>query len=774
MLMRKFFGLTGLLIFLLICSMAWAGTIKGKITDLSTEEPIAGAKISVEGKDKSVHADENGEYEVQGVSGDVNLAVRATGYRQEKRKVTVPADGEVAADFSMELSGAQTMEEMVVTDRKLVDEAPQTSSHSFTIDEVKDNAGAFQDVAKAMKTLPGVVSNSDFSADMYVRGSENYENLIMIDGFWFLNPYHFGAGLSVINTDLVDKFTFYTGGFPAQYPFASGSILDVKYKDGNKERTSGSAEISLLSADGYVAGHISKTSTWIVSARRSYFDYLMKILDMQDVMIPVFSDLFVKMTYDPAPAWRFDFMALRSEDGVTAKLPDNPTPVKEGKIYYHNLTNNFFLNVQFSPNKYFMSSTSGSVQFMDTDANVSESSTPLNVNSKARVWYTSEDVTVAVPRNVIKAGLDYARLDLDLVGRILFTDFVPGGRFSGEMTSMEGNYKHNNPLLFYGGYAQDEVEILKDRWRINAGVRLDHYESNGEGTDFSPRVSSSWTVHPGTVIRAAWGIYYVPPFNILATDKTYGNPNLRSEKSTHYVVGLDQAIKDDMMLRVEGYFKEFDDLQFQEWNMSSIKLGNMEIPLPNPATDINWFNSGYGQAAGIEIFFQKKKGGWWDGWLSYTLGEVIYNDGLGQYGYFAPFQDQRHTLNLVANFRPTDLWVFSFDFSLASGRPYTPIIGWKKQFSETFFEVWQPVFGRINSVRYPTRHKLDIRVEKLWRLPRKVDLSAFAEVYNVYNQRNVYTYFYGPSETDPGRGVPVRKTVYDLPIIPFTGVKVDF
>jgi hypothetical protein len=71
---------------------------------------------------------------------------------------------------------------------------------------------------------------------------------------------------------------------------------------------------------------------------------------------------------------------------------------------------------------------------------------------------------------------------------------------------------------------------------------------------------------------------------------------------------------------------------------------------------------------------------------------------------------------------------------------------------------------RINTLRYPAYHRLDVRVEKRLAFGRWT-LDASLDVQNVYNRRNVYYRYW-----DDGR----ERTVYYFPIVPFVGLRAGF
>jgi len=759
---------------LLVCAApAWAGGLKGAVID---EEgvPLFGVQISVSGTDVVAFTDENGEYQLPALpAGEVKLTFFTDGYREKEITVQTPEEGDLVLDVQMELAQETYIgDELVVTGQTPIDQSPQTSAHTFTREEIEDNAGAFQDITKAIQQLPGIVSDTDFTSDMYVRGSQSWENLIVLDGQLLANPYHFGVGLSIINTDLVDQFTFYAAGFPAQYPFATGSVLDVTYRDGNRDHVDGELDVSMLSASAVATGPAGDKITWILSGRRSYYDYMLRLLDWTDVPIPVFSDALLRGSYEPNDMHRFVLLVMRNQDGARASIDEeNPSVVDEGSGYYEQITQVYGLDYKFLPLSWFFSRTMLSYQIINADGSITSTTDSFYGKAQVNGFYINQEVQFDVGRQVIKGGGVYGRVDLDAGARFPLSEYVPGARFANEQTTYTIEFSDDKPKVLYGFYLQHEAEVIPNRLRTNIGSRLDRYMATKRGWVFGPRASMSTNLAAHSVLKVAWGVYYMPPYASFMTDEDLGNPNLRSEKSTHYVVGLEQGLGEQMMLRVESYYKDFEDQIYQTLSPNSDLLDQLGIVMEGEIPQIDYANSGYGKAMGVEVFFQKKLSGWWDGWLAYSFGEVRYNDGQGRFGWYYPMHDQRHTLALVANFRPLENWVFSGSFRLTSGRPYTEVEGWTEAFPETFFRYWQANNGELNAARFPFYHRLDLRIERTWRVHPRIDLTAFFEVYNVYNQRNLWGYYY---ENEEGLEKPKRQPIYQLPIIPFAGVKSTF
>jgi hypothetical protein len=102
-------------------------------------------------------------------------------------------------------------------------------------------------------------------------------------------------------------------------------------------------------------------------------------------------------------------------------------------------------------------------------------------------------------------------------------------------------------------------------------------------------------------------------------------------------------------------------------------------------------------------------------------------------------------------------------FRLASGNPYSPVIGASY---DAVNDDYTPTFGRTNAKRMPLFHQLDLRIDKKWQW-RYLALTAYLDVQNVYNAKNVEFYVYSYNYCQRG-------AVNSLPIIPSIGMKLEY
>jgi hypothetical protein len=89
-----------------------------------------------------------------------------------------------------------------------------------------------------------------------------------------------GGPAGIINVDLVREVNFYSGAFPANTGNALSSIFDMKQIDGNKDHLKFKGSIGASDLALTLDGPLSKNTTFIASARRSYLQFLFAALKL--------------------------------------------------------------------------------------------------------------------------------------------------------------------------------------------------------------------------------------------------------------------------------------------------------------------------------------------------------------------------------------------------------------------------------------------------------------------------------------------------------------
>jgi hypothetical protein len=168
------------------------------------------------------------------------------------------------------------------------------------LQEIEKSPGANRDISRIVQSYPGVAfSPAGYRNDLIVRGGAPSENRFYLDGVEIPNINHFstqgasGGPVGIINADLIREVNFYTGAFPAERGNAMSSVLDFKLRDGDLEKNSLKATLGASEASLTSNGHLSEKTTYLVSLRQSYLQFLFKALGLP--FLPTYTDAQFKL-----------------------------------------------------------------------------------------------------------------------------------------------------------------------------------------------------------------------------------------------------------------------------------------------------------------------------------------------------------------------------------------------------------------------------------------------------------------------------------------------
>jgi len=168
--------------------MATAQTAKlrGKVFDTSGE-PVPGTVIRV--AQQTTICDGEGVYELVLTPGTYWVIARSIGHRQDSIRIDIQANENLIRNFRLKL------ENEILTGVDVIDERSREDS-KIDIDArmLEFQSGPNTGVEGLIKTLPGVVSNSELSSQYSVRGGNFDENLVYVNGIEIYRPFLARAG----------------------------------------------------------------------------------------------------------------------------------------------------------------------------------------------------------------------------------------------------------------------------------------------------------------------------------------------------------------------------------------------------------------------------------------------------------------------------------------------------------------------------------------------------------------------------------------------------
>ena len=164
-----------------VTAMAQSGTLRGKVVDAETGEPLIGATVTVKGI-KTV-TDIDGAFVVKGVGGAKEVSVQYIGYKQKTVKVDDGAKGELGS-IAMKTDG-QVLGDVVVTSQVAVARKTPVAVSQVPMSFIEEKIGT-QEFPEILKSTPGVHANKEGGgygdSEIYMRGFDNSNIAVMVNG----------------------------------------------------------------------------------------------------------------------------------------------------------------------------------------------------------------------------------------------------------------------------------------------------------------------------------------------------------------------------------------------------------------------------------------------------------------------------------------------------------------------------------------------------------------------------------------------------------------
>lgn len=718
-------------------------TLSGKILDGETGETIIGASVNLPSRNIGSVSNEYGFYSLQ-VPGEDSILVEFShvGFQPRQYRLFLREDRQL----DVELSTGVQLEEVVVRASSFKE---QLRSTEMSVEELSTREAKLipvllgeSDILKAIQLKPGIPSGAEGTTGLFVRGGGNDQNLIVLDEAIVYNANHLFGFFSTFNTDAVKDLKIYKGGFPAQYGGRLSSVIDVKLKEGNNKKLSGSGGIGLIASRLTLEGPIRKDkSSFIVSGRRTYVDLFTRLFNNANAGDPDFDpipnyyfyDLNTKINFDLGEKDRLFLSGYFGRD-VFGFADD----FFNFDFDWGNATGTARWNHLFNP-RLFANTT---LTFSDYQYNIENRFTgfSLRLGSKIRDINLKSDFYYAVNnRHTIRFG-----------GNVTYHGFTVGRLRAGSDDGV-ANFSAGQDFdgLEVGAYLSDEM-TLSEQLKVQLGFRLSGFYNSGQWyLRPEPRFSARWTPRERLSLKASYArmnqyLHLVSNAGVaLPTDIWYPSTNrVAPQNADQWAIGVSYLLNDQLLFNWEGYYK---------------RLGNQIEFVDGAALFANdrleeEFAIGKGEAYGLEWSIEKKEGRL-TGWIGYTLafvrrGEFVPLSPEAQFlqeGYFSPIYDRRHDLSVVGIWELSRRLTATATFVYGSGD-----LRWLPPGRFTFQDVYGGEFESVvphyldrNNFRLPPYHRLDLGLVIKF-FPKWGESNLTLSVVNAYDRRNTFFIFLEP------------------------------
>ena len=713
--------------------------------DKASRQPLEFINVLVLGLGRGGVTDAEGHFNIGEVPpGIYRLQASAVGYKT----ILTPEYIVSTKDLTIQIETEENLTELegvtVTASPFRRDPESPVGLRIIGLQEIEKSPGANRDISRIVQSYPGVAfSPAGYRNDLIVRGGSPSENRFYLDGVEIPNINHFstqgasGGPVGIINADLIREVNFYTGAFPTDRGNAMSSVLDFKLRDGDMERNSlkatlGASEVSLASN-----GHIGKKTSYLVSVRQSYLQFLFDMLGLP--FLPTFTDAQFKLKtrfnanneLTILGLGGIDNMKLNTKlDGEKAEyiLSYLPKIQQEtftlGAVYRHYagihvqsvVVSHSYLN---NRNTKYLNNDESSADNLFLKLRSVEQET------KFRIENTS---TFGNWKINFGANLDYSQYTNTTFQRV----YIDEGRTF--------DYHTYLGMWRWGIFGTINYATTDERFTASLGVRTDanNFSSGmkGMGDQLSPRLSLSYRLTDGLYLSGNAGLYYqLPPYTGLGFKDNNGawvNKYLRYMSVSQESLGLSWHPGNTFELSAEGFYKQYDKIPF------SIADG---IPLACKGNDYGVIgnealsSTAQGRAYGIEILMK---------WLiakklnlasSFTLFKSEYRNNK-QSEYIASAWDNRYIFNMSGTYNFPHNWSLGMKISCIGGAPYTPYDVEKSSLVTAWNAQGRPYYDytKYNTGRLPAFGQLDVRVDKTFYLKRCM-LGFYIDLQNVTNSK---------------------------------------
>lgn len=644
-----------------------------------------------------------------------------------------------------------------------------SSGISVDVNELKKipNLMGDSDPFKALQYMGGISQAGEASANINVRGGDNDQNLILLNGSQVESPTHILGLFSIFNPELIDQMRYYKSGIPAEYGGRLSSVIDIRNNVQTPDKTEIAGNLGILASRISVKTSINKDVAVYAALRMSYLGaVVMPALVCLGIDPKLaqnnfeFYDTNLGFNYKLSAATRLSGHFYAGNDRLEVSS-NSKFAIEDNTSSWGNRVGGVQLSHVFTP--VFSMIHSFNVSNFNMATRLNWLNAPYNVNSDRTTYNYKSDFILIANNHNIKTGFDF------MVANLLPFAF---------------NKETNDTLNFSLKYNQftNIALYFRDEWEkgpllinagIRAGVHLKHpdrlYNTSMRIKDLmsteklytaiEPRFFSRLMLNEASSLKISASKHFQfsnrvqlinlgLPVEIFVSASEWVKPS----SLWHFSGGYFRSLNDNKWeFSVEAYYKSFANL---------LEYGGKLNDLMTEHNIERLLFRGRAYAYGSE-FMLRKNYGKFTGWFNYTLGWNFrqfdeINNGLP---YLAT-NDRRHDMSLIGIYQVNDKLTLSATYVYATGSRLNLPRSWYIVDGNVVLE-----YSKHNSFVMPDYHRLDLSL--VYKLPvwHKINSELNISIYNVYNRANPFMVYY-KTVADEGNFDYQIKMHYLIPILP--------
>ena len=768
-------------------------TINGYTTDSNTGEKLIFTNIYLSDFSRGTVSNEYGFYSIKIPKGKQELVFSYLGY--ENYKIDLDIQKDIDLNIVLKPKPARILHEVLITDSKLQNKRVIFfEPERISIDRIGKMVNFFgeEDIMRFTYTKPGVLTGSDGLGGMHVRGGNAGENLIMLDGVPVYNAQHAMGLFSVFNPSAIKDSKLIKSFFPARYSGGLSSVMDIRTRDGNKNRTTGEVQAGLLSFKVLLEGPLTKgKSSYLIGFRRTFFDIWHQSLSdflssdtKQRNFTYYFYDFNIKTDFKLNKNNNLTISLYTGSDNLTNKTNEYLSVRRDTISTINNNEwkwGNLLLSLQWNYKAGRKAIINNTVFY--SKYNLKSYSYDVNLFNKidllffynGRIFdskiqdlgYKIDIDYFAAKRHKLKFGLVAINHKLSPLVYInpLVLNKVPDNIPKSTQIRREID-SYNDKNIESRVYFEDKINFSKTTG-INAGVNLVFYKtgiiSQSKNYFFiEPRISFNQKLSKSSIFTIS--IAKLSQQIHTMTNNGLGLPNeiflpstflLKPEEVWHFNTGLHFDVTSKSSFEMEAYYKTAT-------NLVSHKEGSYFI-LSKDSDWQNYIPVGKGRMWGIESqWIMDSK--WFKFWFNYTWSRSQRSfDDIITGKWFEYRFARLHNFNFTSVLRITNKINLFLTAIYGSGNPYT--------LPTQLTPDNRLLYEEKNNWHLPAYERLDIGMET--RIATgKINQDLKFGIYNVLNRANPYYVTF--SLKDKKLLNSNFKEVYLFPFLPSISYKIQF
>ena len=731
----------------------------GTIRDSATGETLPSASVTVVGSAAGAVSNAYGYYVLNLPAGEHQVQWSYMGYGSQRQNIVLT--GDMMLDVELKTENRTMGEVEIIANRSARPPVVAGVDVSrITAAEIRRMPALLgePDALRSLHTLPGVQVSHHGSVNMSVRGGSYSQNMVMLDEAPVFNPSHVLGFVSSFNPDAISTVDLYKG-VPARYGSMLSSVVDIRMKEGSRERLGVAGGVGLISSRLAVESPILQGRGSVMASGR--------------------------YCYAGLTAWGICELA-----NLSSRISIRQPVTRSNKLWFYdlNLKANYTID---SRNRVYLSGYNGFDQFFLPNFSGEYMLEWGNLNGTFR-WNHIVNPSLFINTSLIASRFGYSnyllndgqdyRWDASLRQIELKSDadhtltnqlklryglsLTHYGIRPGDISPRRANspatpFSLEKERSFETGlYAEADWEALP-RLHLSGGVRLSTFSNIGPGVEYTfhpytrypvdsviygrgrfmrtfanlnPRATISYSFGEGHTLKVSYAnmVQYLHK----ASNSTLGMPtdiwfaanNVAPPQLAHqFSAGYSYTWGKGYTASIEPYYKRmYRQVDFRD---------NADLFVnPYLAAEIC---SGNGQSKGVELMLEKMQGVF-TGRISYTLSETTQKiTGVNEGRVYAAPYDSRHHLTAYMTLQLGDRWSVAASFRYATGHPVTIPSG-SFNYLGTFFVT----YTERNGYRVEDFHELNLSVTWIPKPHKQRYRGSWnLSVMNVYNRKNVFSIY---------------------------------